>query len=81
MSRITLGGLFLQTAFALAPSGPWEDFHYAPDSKTVYPVNIYKSAGEVSNAQNLVSRDQNSYAKLTPSEPTSWVAVDFGIEV
>ncbi|KAK0200591.1 Six-hairpin glycosidase [Desarmillaria ectypa] len=68
--------LLLPTVLALAPGGPWDAFNYAPKSKTVYPRDIYKIAGSVPGARNLVGNSGS--ATLSPN---SWFTLDFGIEV
>ncbi|KAG7443761.1 Six-hairpin glycosidase [Guyanagaster necrorhizus] len=68
--------LLLPAAIALAPDGPWDSFNYAPKSKTVYPQAVYKSVGTVSGSGKLVGNMGS--ATLSPS---SWIALDFGIEV
>lgn len=40
---------------AAALSGPWDAFNYAPSSRTVYPTAVYKSSGEISPEENLLS--------------------------
>ncbi|KAK0451160.1 Six-hairpin glycosidase [Desarmillaria tabescens] len=68
--------LLLPVALALAPSGPWNGFNYAPKSKTIYLQAVYKVAGSVFGASKLV--DNTGSATLFPS---SWIALDFGREV
>lgn len=70
------------SALALAPSGPWDNFNYAPTSRTVYPTAIYRTVGDVSNAEVLLDVDaapEGSFA--TVSGEDSYVSLDFGIEV
>ncbi|KAG6864815.1 hypothetical protein C0991_007001 [Blastosporella zonata] len=64
-------------AYARAPAGPWDDFNYAPESKTVHPKAIHSTFGEVRDAQRLV---QNA-GPATLVGKGSWVALDFGGEV
>ncbi|TRM57630.1 glycoside hydrolase family 78 protein [Schizophyllum amplum] len=65
-------------AAASAPSGPWDDFNYAPSSRTVYPTSVYEISGDVVNADNLAIPEGDS-ARL--SSAGSWIALDFGREV
>ncbi|KAK0454256.1 Six-hairpin glycosidase [Desarmillaria tabescens] len=74
--RMLLYFLLLPTVFAHAPGGPWDAFNYAPKSRIVYPRDIYKIAGYVSGAGNLVGNTGS--ATLSPD---SWFTLDFGIEV
>lgn len=64
-------------AAASAPSGPWDDFNYAPASRTVYPTSVYETSGDVSNVGSLVSSDSGP-ATLSAG---SWLTLDFGKEV
>ncbi|KIY62492.1 glycoside hydrolase family 78 protein [Cylindrobasidium torrendii FP15055 ss-10] len=66
----------VSTAAALAPSGPWDAFNFAPSSRTVYPTAIYKLEGTIQGADQLV---QN--AGTATLAPGSWVALDYGVEV
>ncbi|KAK0451165.1 Six-hairpin glycosidase [Desarmillaria tabescens] len=66
----------LPIVFARAPGGPWDSFNYAPKSKTVYPRDVYKIAGSVPGARNMVGNTGS--ATLSPD---SWFTLDFGIEV
>ena len=77
MLRYVLSLLLLRCASASAPSGPWDAFNYAPESKTVYPTGIHSISGTVNNAQQLVHNAGS--AILTGNG--SWVALDFGVEV
>src|ERR1700742_1825255 len=69
-------GLLCST-FALAPLGPWDQFNFAPESKTVYPTAIHSSHGTVQNAQRLVA----NMGSATLSGKGTWVALDYGREV
>ncbi|PCH42961.1 glycoside hydrolase family 78 protein [Wolfiporia cocos MD-104 SS10] len=62
--------------FCGAPSGPWDAFNYAPESKIVYPRAIRELNGTVLNAGKLLT---SGSATLTGSG--SYVALDFGIEI
>lgn len=62
---------------ASAPSGVWDEFNYAPASKTVWPASIKLQVGNVTNAQNLV----NNIGAVTLSGNNSYVTLDYGVEV
>ncbi|KAI0312129.1 Six-hairpin glycosidase [Amylostereum chailletii] len=64
-------------AWAAAPAGPWDDFNYSPESRTVYPTAIYRVNGTVENASNLAG-NQGSATLLGNN---SYVTLDFGKEV
>lgn len=68
---------FASVISALAPSGKWDAFNYAPTSKTVYPTAIHSINGAVKNADRLV----NNEGAATLTGNGSWVALDFGKEV
>ncbi|KAH9832466.1 Six-hairpin glycosidase [Rhodofomes roseus] len=55
----------------LAPSGPWDAFNFAPASRTVYPVSIRETSGNVSSIGD----------GLTLSGDGSYVTLDFAFEV
>ena len=59
-----------------APNGPWDAFNFAPESRTVYPRSVWKTYGNVTNAENVVSN-----GSLTLSGDGAYVALDFGYEV
>ncbi|KAF8890923.1 Six-hairpin glycosidase [Infundibulicybe gibba] len=65
------------SVWALAPSGPWDAFNFAPNSKTVYPTAIHSSHGTIQNVQRLVSNQGSA----TITGQGSWVALDYGVEV
>ncbi|KAJ6623288.1 Six-hairpin glycosidase [Mycena sp. CBHHK59/15] len=80
MKEISLLGIVffsVPTVLALAPSGPWDAFNYAPKSKTVYPAAIRQVEGPAQNTTCLV----NNAGAATLSGQGSWVALDFGVEV
>ncbi|KAI5119351.1 hypothetical protein M0805_004028 [Coniferiporia weirii] len=62
---------------ASAPSGSWDAFNYAPDSRYVHPTAIYKSVGNIANAKELLT----SNGEATLSGNGSYVSLDFGKEV
>ncbi|KAG6908504.1 hypothetical protein DXG01_004438 [Tephrocybe rancida] len=70
---------FVAPVHARAPAGPWDEFNFAPTSKTVYPRAIHSSNGDVGNAQTLIGNSGSGSATL--SGKGSWVALDFGVEV
>ncbi|KAJ7641068.1 glycoside hydrolase family 78 protein [Roridomyces roridus] len=63
---------------ALAPSGPWDAFNYAPASRIVKPVSIRSISGTVQGAEGLV---QDSEAQATFTGNSSYVVLDWGKEV
>jgi hypothetical protein len=63
-------------ALAVAPSGPWDQFNFAPKNRTSHPITIRSTQGNVSNAQDLLG---SGSATLTGSG--SFIVVDFGQEV
>ncbi|KAJ7466205.1 Six-hairpin glycosidase [Mycena galericulata] len=65
-----------RTSLALAPSGPWDAFNFAPKSRTVYATSIRETEGTVAKANALV----NNAGSATLS-PGAWVTLDFGVEV
>lgn len=65
-------------AYGLAPSGPWDEFNYAPGTRTVYPRAIKEIVGAVDNAVTLVNGSQGV---ATLSGINSRVTLDFGQEV
>lgn len=69
--------LCVDLAVGLAPQGRWDNFNFAPKSKTVYPAAIHSSEGSLQNAQQLV--ENKGSAILTGQG--SWVALDYGMEV
>ncbi len=77
LSLLTVAALVSQCK-ALAPSGPWDTFNYAPDSRTVYPTAIYTVNGDVSAPENLIGDGTSGSATLSAY---SWIALDFGVEV
>ena len=67
-----------KSAAAAAPQGFWDEFKYAPATRTVRPVAIHSFSGPVSSADALLA-ENNGTASIGGNE--SWVAVDFGQEV
>ncbi|THH10640.1 hypothetical protein EW146_g8311 [Bondarzewia mesenterica] len=60
-----------------APHGPWDEFNFAPTSRTVYPAVVRYVEGSVQAANNLVANQGSA----TLAVNGSWVALDFGKEV
>ena len=76
MFNLILGTLLLGIrVLCSAPSGPWDAFNFAPQSRTVYPRSIRETHGNVTNLNIL------SNGSLTISGNESHVAFDFGYEV
>ena len=73
---LTLAGVVPRTT-ASAPAGPWDTFNFAPASKTVYPVAIRRTEGNVSSSEMLINN--NGEALLNGND--SWVTLDYGKEV
>ena len=71
-------GFLLPRTTASAPSGPWDDFNYAPASRIVYPQRIYDTNGDVEHEDGLLLADANP---TTLSGADAWVTIDFGKEV
>ncbi|KAF7293845.1 hypothetical protein HMN09_01180400 [Mycena chlorophos] len=63
---------------AIAPSGPWDAFNYAPPSRTVFPVAVRTVNGSVSGASGLVAHQS---ADATFGESGAYVVLDWGQEV
>lgn len=59
-----------------APSGPWDAFNFAPESRTVYPRSVRETYGNVTDAEGVLSN-----GSLIISGDGSYVALDFGYEV
>jgi hypothetical protein len=74
-SLLNLSLIALQ-AFAVAPKGPWDQFNFAPNNRTNFPVTIRSTHGNVTNALNLLG---SGSATLTGNG--SFLVVDFGQEV
>ena len=62
-------------AQAAAPPGPWDAFNLAPASRTVRPVGVLKTGGDVTNAAGLTN------GGVTSLGPNGYVTLDFGKEV
>uniref|UniRef100_D8Q5F2 Glycoside hydrolase family 78 protein n=1 Tax=Schizophyllum commune (strain H4-8 / FGSC 9210) TaxID=578458 RepID=D8Q5F2_SCHCM len=77
-THLILVWALISCATASAPSGPWDDFNYAPASRTVYPAGIHGTNGDVENTDGLLSADAGS---ATLSGTDAWVTIDFGKEV
>ncbi|EGO04202.1 glycoside hydrolase family 78 protein [Serpula lacrymans var. lacrymans S7.3] len=71
--------LFSPLCTALAPPGPWDEFNYAPSSRSVRPAYVHEINGTVTDAQSLVQNSTNASATLSGNG--SYVVLDFGQEV
>ncbi|PBK74349.1 glycoside hydrolase family 78 protein [Armillaria solidipes] len=60
---------------AVAPAGPWDAFNYAPSSKTVFPVEVISSIGDV----GVTVEDATN--SMTLANQGSYVTLDFLKEV
>ncbi|THV05163.1 hypothetical protein K435DRAFT_961542 [Dendrothele bispora CBS 962.96] len=78
MAAVIFLSLFISTVWGLAPSGPWDQFNFAPASRVVTPQSVFQVVGSVDGAQELVS-GQDGQATL--SGDGSYVVLDFGKEV
>src|SRR4051812_46485906 len=63
------------SAQAAAPPGPWDAFNLSPASRSVQPVGVLKTSGDVTNAAGLTNGGVTSLA------PNASVTLDFGKEV
>jgi hypothetical protein len=77
LSHALVTYIFALKAIASALPGPWDTFNLAPSSRTVYPVKINRTSGNVTNADTLVT--QSGLTTLTGNN--SYVTLDFGKEV
>ncbi|PFH50188.1 glycoside hydrolase family 78 protein [Amanita thiersii Skay4041] len=76
--------LFPSNVIGRAPSGPWDQFNYAPDSKSVQPVSIHSTHGTVTSStshRTLHAGGNAVVGDVTLRGAGSWVALDFGVEV
>jgi hypothetical protein len=62
--------------FAAAPSGPWDQFNFAPKNRSSSPTSVRSTQGNVQNAQALIG---SGTAALTGNG--SFIVLDFGQEV
>ena len=69
--------LLVHLALCTAPRGPWDDYNYAPDSRTVSPQSVVRTEGSISNAKGLLGGDKGAIL----AGNGSYVTVDFGFEV
>jgi hypothetical protein len=81
LSLKALSGFFAAYFFpiiviASAPSGPWDAFNLAPNSRTVYPAHIHGTSGKVDNAEGLLTKS----GVATLHENYSYITLDFGKE-
>lgn len=70
--------LFISSCRGRAPSGPWDQFNYAPSSRTVLPVAVHSVVGTVDGADGLVNTSRGG---ATLSGDGSYIVLDFGKEV
>jgi hypothetical protein len=77
LSQVLVACAFVWRSIASAPSGPWDAFNLAPTSRTVYPAEINRTSGNVSNAEGLITHNGTT----TLSGNYSYVTLDFGKEV
>lgn len=73
-------GLILGTSslvLASAPSGPWDQFNYAPSSRTVWPTAVRTEQGSIVNSAKLVE----NAGSATLAANGSWLTLDYGKEV
>jgi hypothetical protein len=63
---------------SLAPSGPWDEFNFAPKTRTVYATSIRHVEPTVSGSDNLLLPTGGS---ATLEGEGAWVTLDFGKEV
>ena len=80
--RVMRGGLLVALAatvgaWGAAPSGPWDAFNLAPESKVVRPTAVKESHGSIQNGKALLT----SSGRATFSANESWLTLDFGKEV
>ena len=77
-TALSLFAVFISvcSTLASAPSGPWDVFNYAPDSRVVRPTAIHSTSGSVRGASRLTTTS----GKVTLQNGT-WIALDFGKEV
>ncbi|EJD02571.1 glycoside hydrolase family 78 protein [Fomitiporia mediterranea MF3/22] len=64
-------------ALASAPSGPWDAFNFAPESRLVRPTAIFKTEGTIQNSSALLTEADGAMI----SGNNSWVTLDFGKEI
>ncbi|KAH7099674.1 Six-hairpin glycosidase [Auriculariales sp. MPI-PUGE-AT-0066] len=62
---------------ALAPAGPWDEFNYAPASRTVWPKSVFKTEGSVTGPEQLVG----NAGAATFAANGAYVSLDFGLEI
>lgn len=74
---LVVASLCAGLSFASAPSGPWDAFNYAPESRIVRPAAVFRLHGNVENASDLIS----SSASAMLNGSGSYVSLDFGKEV
>lgn len=75
--KLMLFAGFITRSLCSAPAGPWDQFNYAPSSRTVFPVAIHSFVGTVETPDGLLSQ----HGSATLSGTDSYVTLDFGKEV
>ncbi|CCM05942.1 uncharacterized protein FIBRA_08181 [Fibroporia radiculosa] len=78
MLSLLVTAILVKSALCSAPSGPWDPFNLAPESRTVYALAIHGVNGTVLDASNLVG-EKGGCAILAGDG--SYVTLDFGYEV
>lgn len=80
-SKIAASWLFYSSLWnsthASAPVGPWDAFNFSPTSRTIRPVAVFRTMGDVNNPAQLMSLSGKSQL----SGNGSYVTLDFGKEV
>ncbi|KAK0454789.1 glycoside hydrolase family 78 protein [Armillaria borealis] len=61
---------------AVAPAGPWDAFNYAPSSKTVFPVEVISSIGDVGGLLSFTvdAASENTSLELSFSESPLFIS-------
>ena len=68
--------LLVAAVLGAAPSGPWDAFNLAPESRDVYPHAVHEYGGDVVGADGLVAKGSATF-----SGNGAYVTLDFGLEV
>ncbi|PFH51501.1 glycoside hydrolase family 78 protein [Amanita thiersii Skay4041] len=70
--------LYVAPIYGVAPAGPWDQFNFAPPSRTARPVTVHSTDGMIQGASNLVTDPRQSAVLRSAG---SFVVLDFGQEV
>ncbi|KAG6820732.1 hypothetical protein H0H93_012378 [Arthromyces matolae] len=70
--------LLVPHAYSRAPSGPWDEFNYAPTNRIVGPKRVYSVGGTVHSPEQLVPPLDGP---ATIGGSGSYIVLDFGQEV